>query len=119
VDIGRDQIKWLHCKSSNKCEINVTGHETLANRRKTEMFCVLQCIYIPVLCLWKTGLQLAPSGTTWGTLHTSHCKCKIQATSEVLYATEGVIWAMSLGIGIPELAIWALLVGRVQEDTTV
>jgi hypothetical protein len=26
---------------------------------------------------------------------------------------------MSLGIGIPELAIWALLVGRVQEYTTV
>jgi hypothetical protein len=43
---------------------------------------VLQCI--PALCQWKTGLQLAPSGRTWGTLHTWHCQYgKFQATLEL------------------------------------
>ena len=131
VDLGWDQIKSLQYQCinmSHHIKIHVLNKQFWALTMGQKCFLFYrnrEAKILPVLCLWRTDLQPAPLGMTWGKLHTGHCQTKpIESGSGVLRVYMQLETGcngcqMRVGVSLPELSIWALLVSRVQKYTSI
>lgn len=130
VDLGWDQIKSLQCQCINmfhRIKVQVLNKRQFWQGSRNAFFSIENrgAKILPVLCLWRTDLQPAPLGMTWGKLHKGHCQTKPNQTKRIRFRsvmqleTGGNESQMRVGVSLPELSIWALLVSRVQKYTSI